>query len=141
MDRGFEGRGGHRETPSTCERSLHCYTDASDGAQQYQLQELVILHITMASESVPSYRLYKLASSWGLPSASPACMRVEVSPALFLAAHSGPSQSYYSMVHMQAYLRLAKVDVAADECANSSTSPSGMHALSCLLIVLTESWL
>lgn len=141
MNRGSEGREGHRKTAFTCEISLHCYTDGSDGAQQYQLQGLVILHIAMSSESVPSYRLYKLASSWGLPSASPACMRVEVSPALSLAAHSGRSYSCYSLVHMQAYSRLAKVDVAADECANSSTSPSGMHALSCHLIVLTKSWL
>lgn len=34
-----------------------------------------------------------------------------------------------SFMHMQAYLRLAKVNVAAEECVNASTSPSSMPAL------------
>ena len=32
----------------------------------------------MSSEDAPDYRLYKLAALWGLPSASPSCVRVEV---------------------------------------------------------------
>lgn len=38
-----------------------------------------------------------------------------------------------SMVLMQAYLRLARVNVAAEECVNASTSPSSMPALLAVL--------
>ncbi|KAK9905474.1 hypothetical protein WJX75_000427 [Coccomyxa subellipsoidea] len=52
-------------------------------------------------DSAPSYRLYKWVPNWGLPSISAACIQVE------------------------AYLRLGRIPVSADECTNSSTSPSG----------------
>ena len=38
------------------------------------------------------------------------------------------------MVHMQAYLRLAKMNVAAEECVSASNSPSSMPALPAALL-------
>ena len=79
--------------------------------------------------SPTEYRLYKLTPLWGLPSASPACVRVEVricSLLLPTLAHVIPAELSPSFL-MQAYLRLAGVHAAAEECVNSSTSPSGMY--------------
>ena len=75
----------------------------------------------MSSEGAPEYRLYKLAALWGLPSASPSCVRVEVrsreSPfPSSVSSISGILPLMSSMVLMQAYLRLARVNVAAEEC-------------------------
>ncbi|CAL8472174.1 g11716 [Coccomyxa elongata] len=50
---------------------------------------------------VPKYRLYKWVPNWGLPSISVACIQVE------------------------AYLRLGRIAASAEDCTNSSTSPSG----------------
>ena len=84
----------------------------------------------MSAESAPEYRLYRLAALWGLPSASPSCVRVEVRKRGFpFGAQSGPSsETPTHALLMQAYLRLAKVNVAAEECVNASTSPSSMPA-------------
>ena len=88
--------------------------------------------------SPPEYRLYKLTPLWGLPSASPACVRVEVSICSLLLptlAHVFNSELRPSFL-MQAYLRLAGVNAAAEECVNSSTSPSGIYQPP--LVILTH---